>query len=471
MYSAIRTRLRLSSVRGRLTFWYLLTLSASLSGFAVFVFLVRAHTLYRELDADLKIRAHQLASDLRPAMLSLNVAIALARDPRARDVPIIVRTAPDAPAFHSPSFPPLDWRGERQLADAARRGTPLVTVVGDPRRGALRVATLTVDRPGAEAVFMQVAAPTAPVEGTLGQLAGTLILAIMLVLLVAAYGSGVTARRALAPVDEIVNRARQIQANRLGERLEIHGGTDELDHLVATLNEMLDRIEASVRSARRFAADASHELQTPLAAMRTIVEMCAREGRGVGDYQAMAADLLDEIDRLRVLVQDLRLYTSAEAGRLLEDAVPVDLADITGECCEIARAFAEEKQIGLEEVVRDRPLITGSAVQLRRVILNLVQNAVRYSPPSSIISISVGSEDGHAILTVHDQGCGIERADLPHIFELFYRADAARSRDTGGTGLGLAIVDQIVRAHGGRVDVESTPGKGSTFAVHLPAAA
>lgn len=470
MSSSIRQLLRLSSVRGRLTFWYLLTLGASLSGFAVFVFLVRAHTLYRELEADLQVRAHEAASDLRPALLSLDIAAALRNDPRARAEAIIVRTMPDTGDFRSPSFPWLDWRGERQLAEAARNRTPLVTVVGDPQRGALRVATLVVDRPGTAPVFIQVAAPTAAIERILGQLAGTMIVAIMLVLGIAAYGSGVTTRRALAPVEEIVSRARQIQAQHLGERLEIQGGTEELDHLVATLNDMLGRIEGSVQSARRFAADASHELQTPLAAMRTIVEMWAREGCEGDDHRAMAADLLDEIDRLRALVRDLRLYTSADAGRLLEDAVAVDVAGITGDCCEIARAIAEEKQIDVEEVVRERPVVTGSPLHLRRVILNLVENAVRYSPPASTISISVASENGDAVIAVRDQGCGIERSDLPHIFEPFYRADAARSRDTGGVGLGLAIVDQIVRAHGGRVDVESTPGQGSTFAVHLPAA-
>ncbi len=459
----------LKSVPARLTFWYLCTLGASLAAFAVFVFVVRASTLYRELDAELEVRAHQLAADLRPALLDLDAGSALADHPRAREAVLLVRELPDHVLYRSPTWPQFDWRAERRLADAARTATPLVAV-DDRTHVAWRVATVVVPRPGTGPIAVQVLASTEPLQETLGQLAGLMLLAIGAVLAVASYGSTFTARRALRPIDEIVARVREIQARGSPERLDVHAGSDELDRLVRTLNEMLDRVAASVASARRFAADASHELQTPLAAMRAIVEMCLRTGRDAASYRAMAEDLLAEIERLSALVRDLRLLALAEAGHLLVGAEPIDLAELAAECCEIARAVAEEKQIAVELLVEARPLVHGSPIHLRRVLLNLTDNAVRYSPSGSRIDVRVARSDGYARLSVEDRGCGIAPGDLPHIFEPFYRADPARARATGGSGLGLAIADQVVRAHGGRIEVASTLGAGSTFTVLLPIA-
>jgi two-component system, OmpR family, sensor kinase len=469
MFSRIRNRLRPRSVRARLTFWYLLTLGGSLLAFAAFVFVVRAGTLYREMDADLKIRAHQIAAELRPVVYALDVEQALAHDERAIAAPLLVRAVPGSILFESPRFPRLVWNGDRHLATAARDGTALVTVAtlgGSP----VRVATVRIDRPGAEALALQVADPTEPVRQTLRQLAIVMAMAIIVVLAVASYGSGITARRALAPVDQIVARVRHIQAARVSDRLDVQAGSEELDRLVATLNEMLDRLEASMRSARRFAADASHELQSPLAAMRGIVENCVRRERSLAEYRAMATDLLAEIERCSLLVRDLRLLALAEARQIAAAPEPVALETVVQECAEIARALAEEKAIRVETRIVDPPAVPGSALHLRRVLLNLLENAIRYSPPGAAVRLSVARLGSRALIAVQDEGCGIGPEDLPHIFEPFYRADPARARDTGGTGLGLAIADQIVRAHGGEMTVTSVPSSGSRFTVSLPLA-
>jgi signal transduction histidine kinase len=469
MFSAIRARLRLSSVPARLTFWYLLTLGASLAGFAVFVYVVRARTLYRELDAELDEQAHRVVAALRPALLALDPGAELAGDVQAAAWPIVVRQVPGRVLYRSPVFPELDWAGERWLASVARTTPQFVSATGRTA-GAVRIVTHLVDRPGAETLAVQLAAPTAPVRRTLAQLALVMALAIALVLVVASYGSTSTARRALAPVDEIVRRVRHIQAEQLGARLDVHAGSEELDRLVATLNEMLDRIEASMRAARRFAADASHELQTPVAAMRAAVELCLKGERQAGDYRDMAVDLLAEIERLSALIRDLRLLALADAGHLVANPELVDLAAIASDCCEIARSIAEDRAIRIETRIDAHPIVRGSALHLRRVVLNLTDNAIRYSPPASVVCVSVGLRDGLARVVVRDEGCGIDPVDLPHIFEPFYRADPARARETGGTGLGLAIADQVVRAHGGRIEVASVPGRGSTFTVSLPVA-
>ena len=469
MFSAIRARIRRSRP-ARLTFWYLLTLGGALLVFAIFACVVRARALYAELDADLRLRGERLVAEMHPALLGLDVAGDLGADGRVRSVPVLVCEAPNEPLYRSPAFPPLEWASERQLAQAARaRGTGIATIY-DRQGRALHVITMVVDRQGANSLVVQLATSTTPVLAELRDTFAFTAVAIVFVLVAAGAGSMSTSRRALAPVDEIVARARHIQAHRLNERLDVKAESEELARLVTTLNEMLDRIGDSVRAARRFAADASHELQTPLAAMRTAVEVALTGDQSDDDRRAMAGDLLVEITRVSALVRDLRLLALAEAGQVVTASEHVNVAVLANECCEVARAIAEEKGIRLDLHVDAEPVVEGSSLHLRRIVLNLAENAIRYSPDDSAVDVSVGIVDSQASVTVRDRGCGIGAADLPHIFEPFYRADPARARDTGGSGLGLAIADQVARAHGGRLEVQSQLGHGSAFTLRLPLA-
>ena len=202
--------------------------------------------------------------------------------------------------------------------------------------------------------------------------------------------------------------------------------------------------------------------------MRAAVEACLAGNRSSGDYETMAGEVLAELTRLSMLIRDLRLLALADAGYLMTSPDPVDLAALTLESCEVARAIAEDKQITVEVTLQARPTVRGSARHLRRILLNLTENAIKYSPQGSLVEVTVGAEGGEAVVIVRDHGCGISSTDLPHIFQPFYRADPARARDTGGSGLGLAIADQVARAHGGRIEVASQLEAGTTFTVRLP---
>jgi len=243
----------------------------------------------------------------------------------------------------------------------------------------------------------------------------------------------------------------------------------ELEQLVQSLNDLLERVEQPVHSAQQFAANVSHELQTPLTAMRFAIESAQRSGRTAERYREIADDLLAEIDRMSTLIRDLRLLALAGARQLVAEPEPFDLGDVLQQCCEIARAVADSKHITIAEDGGPGVIVTGSALHLRRVILNLTDNAILYSPPNSVVSVRMWCEDGVAQITVSDRGCGIAAADVPKIFDAFFRADRARARDTGGSGLGLAIAEQIVRAQHGRITVDSELNEGSIFTVSLPA--
>jgi signal transduction histidine kinase len=471
MSSAIRTTLTPRSIRAQLTLWYLLMTAGALAAFAVFIFVTRQRALEHEVDAELWLAAQRLVADLQPKLLeTIDLGDALTEDRSLIERPLIVRDAQGPLLFRSPAFPLLGGAAEAAALDAARNGERLLTI--DDRDGnQYRLATAIVMRTGASPIAIQTVAPTAPVRTALGQLVLAMLLWSAVVLSAASYGGRFIARRALQPVDAIVDRVRAIEATELRERLEVRAGSEELDRLVETLNGMLDRLATSMSGARRFAADASHELQTPIAAMRAALDSClSDEHADADDVRAVADDLVVDLDRLSALVRDLRLLALADAGHLLDRVETIDLSALVLECCEFVRAAVEPKAvtIAVDSVAEVR--VCGNALHLRRALFNLAHNAVRYSPDGSTVHVTVQPFESDAIIEIADEGCGIAPQDLPHIFERFYRADKARARETGGTGLGLAIADQIVRSHGGRIDVSSAIDSGSIFTVLLPLA-
>ena len=473
MASAIRSwiprRSRFRTVPARLTFWYVGTLALSLGAFATFVLIVRGGSLRREFDAELTTRVAAFSAEIVPMLDHPNLGWLLSTQAGIASTPLMVRREDGTLLYRSPAVSPLGHDWERAAATGAANRLAFQTV-RDATKREQRLVNHRVRSPKGVAYVVQLMAQPASIDQGIRELATSQGFGILLVLLLATYGSAFTARRALAPIDEIIRRGREIHGHTLGERLEVAADTVELEELVQSLNQMLERLEEPVHTAHRFAANVSHEVQTPLTAMRFAIEAAQRSDRPAERYREIADDLLSEIDRLSTLIRDLRLLAMAGAGQLIARPEQFELGDVVQQCCEIARAVADSKQIDIAERIVPGLTISGSALHLRRVILNLTDNAIRYSPPGSTVTVCLEAHGGIARITVRDRGCGIGADDLPKIFEPFFRADQARARETGGSGLGLAIADQIVRAHHGSITVESAPNEGTTFTVHVPAA-
>ncbi|HVB59115.1 MAG TPA: heavy metal sensor histidine kinase [Candidatus Acidoferrales bacterium] len=293
--------------------------------------------------------------------------------------------------------------------------------------------------------------------------------AVPIFLVLASFGGYWMSRRALEPVDEITRAARTIHAEDLAQRLTVPKTGDELERLASTLNEMLNRLEAAFKRITKFTADASHELRTPVSVMRTSAEITLRKPRSEEEYRETISQILYESERLSQLIEQLLVLARSDAGSAVLPMVRTDLTEPLRSACRQADRLARAKQLSLCESLPNQPLwVRGDAPSLERLFLVLLDNAVKYTPDGGRIEVHLSREDGFVIADIADTGIGVADEDLPHIFERFYRADRARSRDSGGSGLGLAIGSWIAQAHGGEIRVQSKIAKGSSFQIRLP---
>jgi len=293
-------------------------------------------------------------------------------------------------------------------------------------------------------------------------------LAVLPVAVLLGSGGGwLLARRALGPVDRMVEAARRISTESLGERLADPGAGDEVSRLARTLNQMLDRLENSFRQTRQFSADASHELQTPLTILKGEIEVALRSPRSTEEYRRVLQSALGEIDRIARLVEGLLMLARADAGVLRMDRKRVDLERLVKEVYDQGRRLADAAEVELS-LGRVEPVsIQGDYDGLRRVLVNLLENGIKYTPQGGRVILSLVRAAASAVLMVEDTGTGIPVDEQEKIFERFYRSAEARSSGEGGAGLGLCLARSIVEAHGGKMELKSAPGKGSTFSVIL----
>jgi heavy metal sensor kinase len=287
-------------------------------------------------------------------------------------------------------------------------------------------------------------------------------------LLFAGGGGWLLARRALAPVDRMTQAARRISAQHLAERLEESGAGDELDRLASTLNAMLGRLDEAFQQIRQFSADASHELQTPVTILKGELEVALRAPRSAAAYQRHLQSALEEVDRIALLVDGLLLLARADTGVLRLAQQPVDLVQLVQEVYEQTRSLAAARQVSLDLGALEPVTIQGDYERLRQLLLNLVDNGLKYTPAGGRVTLSVQDRGDVIGLRVADTGIGLTPAERPQVLQRFYRTPAARAQARQGAGLGLCIVQSIATAHGGSLHIDSTPGQGSTFTVQFP---
>lgn len=458
-------------LRARLTLWYGGVLLAILVVLSAVSYAALRWTLLADVDSTLLVVA-QVVRDtgysrgVTPGDPESRLRALLGPDFFDRFLRLL-----DPEGETDPAIPP---RGSRPLplsAEAranARRGLPTFETVELGRDESARILTLPVMRDGRLDSLVQVGIPLRRTREALGRHLLTLLALVPLGLGLATVGGALVARQALSPVGAMSRTARRITAEDLSERIPARGAGDELDHLAETLNAMLARLEAAFMQVRRFAADAAHELRTPLTALRGELEVGLRADRSPEEYRRVLRSALESVEGLGRLAEDLLELSRASAGGFARSE-PVDVEALALEALDAGARLAQGWGVTIRlGAVAPAAVVTGDALALGRALLNLVDNAVRYTPAGGKVEISAGPVDGVVELSVQDSGPGIAPADAERVFQPFVRLDPAGTGETKGTGLGLAIARSIVVAHGGTLTLESTPGAGSRFTIRLP---
>jgi len=436
--------MRRSSVRFRLTLWYLSALGLGISLFGSLVWIEMRQQLTRNREEGLDSRLGALGQFLD-------------FEARANDLAAIQEEARE----YSTGLPP--GHGLR-LSDLAGR------VVFEKRAstGDLLIRTKLVTARGMQ-FHVELSAPLDDFHRTLSILRWVLILSLPLVLVVAGGMGWWLAGRALGPVDAMTKEARSLQTRDLSARISVPATGDELQRLAESWNELLGRIETSVRTVTRFTADAAHELRTPLAVIRTSAELALRHERSPERYRTTLQSVQRETESMTELVEQLLLLAREDSGQWQFRFDAIRAGEVLRSLQESLAAAAEAKRIYLKwSLPSTEPLIWGDAEAIRRLVLVLVDNALKYTPDGGAVTVRLVSTAGSAVIEVEDTGAGIETQHVPHIFERFYRADPARTAGNGA-GLGLAIAQTIADAHKARIEVASTFGKGTLVRVLLPA--
>jgi heavy metal sensor kinase len=481
----------MESIRGRLTIWYATALIVSVAVFAIVLYFGRRSATYQDLDRRIQSEADLTAGILSESYRARGVLVekdTAGRPVLTPEVAAVLEVVPDfllvtsrdgRLLFASPDARALTFGEFEQLNSlAVPPAGPATHVPGkhriNPNGPTLHYIVRPVPDAGGQFGAIFAGADTRSAELRLEQLLSTIVIVFVVGIVPAVLVGRWIAGRALEPVDRMITEVREITDGRsLHRRLALPMERDELGRLAETLNQMMTRLERSFAALRRFTADASHELKTPLTVVRAGVERAITRPNLPQETAAVLEETLQEVNRMTELLDSLLTLARADEGRADLHREPVDLRSIIEEAGETGELLAEHAGVTIEIRMPPDPLVLAvDQSRMRQLALNLIENAVKYTPRSGTVSVELGAADGRVLLTVADSGIGIAPGDLPHIFDRFWRADAARTR-TGarpGTGLGLAICKWIAEAHGGTIEVQSRPGRGTTFTVALPQA-
>ena len=461
------------SLKFRLIGWYACLLVGCFVLLAAVTYLALRTSLVNSLKENQLRRARQVGQLLREQTASQNqsrvgaeVEARYAPDVNDRFVRIsqsdgvllYISPAPKSQAFDPTTLPPPKWPSNAE-------GSREVPLLGGR---ALLLASHSLQLPGGVAYLVETGAPMDDVRAELRKWLVFLGVMLPLVVAIALAGGYVLVKRALAPVDQITSSAERISSQNLTGRLPVAKTGDELERLSVALNHMIERLDAAFQYSRRFVADASHELRTPLTVLKGELEDLVQKGSVSPEWREHLGSALEEVDRLINIVEGLFAISRLDAGEAAAEWVKFDLAQLVSATADQMSLLAEDKKIKVTCEGTMGVWVEGDRARLKQVVVNLLDNAIKYTPEGGTVALTVSAQNGKAIFEVVDNGIGIPPQALPKVFERFFRVDTARSRQQGGAGLGLSIVKSICTAHHGNVEASSIPGQGSRFRVELP---
>jgi len=455
------------SIKFRFTIWYLVVLAILLTLVSAGVYFYLSRSLYRSMDRALEIRSTQLRS--------IQDILETIRQGEFREqlgeIVILYFYSGDRLVEVSPRgiSIPVDDETKSQAIDGASSFTTIQTTEGERLR--LFAVPININilgpPPGIQPAALVIARSTRQIDNAIARLVRTFIVAVPLALALAAAGGIFLARRALKPVDNIAQTAQEIGESDLSRRINVNT-KDELGRLAATLNAMIGRLERAFQRQKQFTDDASHELRAPLAVIEAESSLALQKDRRRSDYRQSLETVSQEAKQMSGLIDRMLLLARADAGKEQWSFTQVELSRVIGNLSADIEVLCQEKGLSFQLGHMEELMVRGDEARLRELFMNLLENAIRYTPSPGTVSVSLRREGQMAVVTIADTGIGISVEHIPLIFDRFYRVDKSRSRAEGGSGLGLAICRHITEAHRGKIDVESQVGVGSTFSVWLP---
>jgi len=447
------------SVKFRLTIWYLVVLGALLLLFGIMSYFILSQSLYQNLDESLKTHTLALENSLDVWNGHVDLGITL------QSGELVLLYGSDGSLLQvfgwGVEVPHIDvlvaqaLESHASFLTARTANGQKIRLYAAPLSGELGIGAIVVGR------------STAEVTEVLQNFKNILIIAALTTMALAGGGGFFMAGRVLKPVERIRQTAQEIGESDLSQRIEVDS-EDELGRLASTLNQMIGRLDAAFSRQRQFTADASHELRTPLAIVQAESTLALRKKRAQEDYRRSLELISQEAEHMSAVVGKLLYLARIDAGKDQMNLERINLRELLTELSSHIEVLAWEKGLEFKLAPLEDLTIEGDKVKLEQLFLNLLENAIRYTPSGGSISASIVREGKTAVIAIKDTGSGISKEHIPYLFERFYRVDKARSRAEGGAGLGLAICQHIAEVHNGSIEVESQVGKGSTFSVSLP---
>jgi heavy metal sensor kinase len=455
----------------KVTLWYIFTFLVSALIICAFLYLRLKDQLLKEIDQFLLDETKEMERVLSWEPKEANFLMRFEDEVMARKYyPFFFQILDQdgKPLYVSKEFREIGYVANQQVLTNARKARETreeVHSLGGKRT--FRIITTPIYRDGKLTEIIQLGTHLRFVRKNLVQFRNNILIALPIILVLGALGGWALARRSLAPIGYIASKARSISSKNLGERLTPRGIGDEMDDLIGTINEMIARLESSFKRMAEFTADASHELKTPLCALRGEAELLLSKERTTGEYQEVLSHFVEQFDHLNQMINDLILLSKFDAtqAELKTDVLRLDF--LIQDLCHLFRVLAEQKNIVLEMGTIEEVTVIGDKVRLQQLFTNLIDNAIKYTP-KGFVRVTVEKNQGVALIKIKDTGIGIPREEQERIFKRFYCVDKSRSRETGGVGLGLSIAEWIAHAHQGRIEVDSELDQGSTFTVYLP---